>query len=334
MDYIPPQFRRPNEYDVPATLDGVFEAYQRGQAQKQQDAMTGVMLRERFNGIDPRRLTPEQLDRGFAGPAPGLSSQALTPRGAGSPGEFATDPAQPQFDENPAIAALQRHIQSKRQGQALGQQKEIVDMEKTRSETIENLSNATGRGMAHGFKAEGELRGELQKLSKPFVDVRDAYSRIQHVSKNPGEAGAGDLAIIFNYMKMLDPGSTVREGEFANAQNSGGVPDRIVALHNKLVKGDRLSETQRRDFIERADELYQSQLGAQKRNEEQYRGLAGRMGARPENVILDQGLPIQPQPEPRSVPGGTVKVQLPDGRMGNIPAANLDAALKRGARRL
>jgi hypothetical protein len=57
-------------------------------------------------------------------------------------------------------------------------------------------------------------------------------------------------------MKILDPGSTVREGEFANAQNSGGVDDRVIALYNSLFAGTRLSQVQRDDFINRASRLY------------------------------------------------------------------------------
>jgi hypothetical protein len=56
-------------------------------------------------------------------------------------------------------------------------------------------------------------------------------------------------------MKVLDPGSTVREGEFANAQNAAGVPDRIRNLFNNWSKGQRLDENQRQDFITQAKKI-------------------------------------------------------------------------------
>ena len=56
-------------------------------------------------------------------------------------------------------------------------------------------------------------------------------------------------------MKVLDPGSTVREGEFANAQNAAGVPDRIRNLFNNWSKGQRLDEKQRQDFITQAKKI-------------------------------------------------------------------------------
>lgn len=146
-------------------------------------------------------------------------------------------------------------------------------------------------------KIEGDLRGEIQKLSKDFFQVRDSYSRVQSAAQKP--SAAGDLSLIFNYMKILDPGSTVREGEFANAENSGGVGDKTVAIYNKVLRGERLSPSMRADFLEKAGDLYKSQERIQKSQEKQYRELAARYGGSPENVVLDFALPPQPMaPQP------------------------------------
>jgi len=39
---------------------------------------------------------------------------------------------------------------------------------------------------------------------------------------------------------MLDPGSVVRESEFATAQNAAGVPDQVRNMYNKVLSGTRL----------------------------------------------------------------------------------------------
>ena len=88
-------------------------------------------------------------------------------------------------------------------------------------------------------------------------------------ANNPSPAG--DLALIFNYMKVLDPGSTVREGEFANAQNSGSVPNRIVALYNSVINGTRLSDPQRNDFVNRAGQLFNSAVTDQQKRKSRFR---------------------------------------------------------------
>jgi len=130
------------------------------------------------------------------------------------------------------------------------------------------------------------LRKEFAAETKPFLDVNDAYGRIKASASDPSPAG--DLALIFNYMKVLDPGSTVREGEFANAQNSGSVGTRIMATYNNVVNGERLTDEQRQDFVSRADKLYGQAVKTHKKREEQYIKLAKTNGFDPEQVVLDR----------------------------------------------
>jgi hypothetical protein len=131
------------------------------------------------------------------------------------------------------------------------------------------------------------IRGEFVAIPavKSFSEQSQAFGRIVASAENPSPAG--DLALIFNYMKILDPGSTVREGEFANAQNAGGVDDRIVSLYNQVMKGTRLSESQRADFVGRAERLYKNAEQGYGKTEKFYRGLAERSGLKPEDVIPD-----------------------------------------------
>jgi hypothetical protein len=105
-------------------------------------------------------------------------------------------------------------------------------------------------------EAEGKMRREYSDQTKVYQDVKAAYGRVL-ASR---EDAAGDLALIFNYMKMLDPGSVVREGEFATAQNAAGVPDRIWNLYNKTITGERLSGDQRKMFAKQAESLYKQAL--------------------------------------------------------------------------
>lgn len=138
------------------------------------------------------------------------------------------------------------------------------------------------------FKMESGLRDEFSKETKSFTDVNDSYGRIIASSKNP--SAAGDLALVFNYMKMLDPGSTVREGEFATAQNSGGIPDRVQAIYNKILNGERLNDKIRDDFIDRAQELYGEASTNYKKRADEFTTLAQRMKLDPKNIIFNRQL--------------------------------------------
>ena len=140
------------------------------------------------------------------------------------------------------------------------------------------------------FANADKLRDEHQKLSGTFIDVRDAYGRI--LTSAEEQTAASDLSLIFNYMKMLDPGSVVREGEFANAQNSAGVPDRTRATYNNLLRGERLAPATRTDFINQAQGLYKTQLASQSDLDKNYQDLATSYGLDSDQVVIDFGSPI------------------------------------------
>lgn len=116
------------------------------------------------------------------------------------------------------------------------------------------------------MEAEAKLRKEYTEGTKGFTDVTDAYRRVKSSQNN----AVGDLSLIYGYMKMLDPGSVVREGEFATAQNATGVPQRIANIYNKVASGERLSEEQRKSFISQAGDLHET---ARKREAEVRGGL-------------------------------------------------------------
>lgn len=132
-----------------------------------------------------------------------------------------------------------------------------------------------------------KLRVERNALptTKQTQDVSVAYQKISSAVEDP--SAAGDLSVIFSYMKMLDPGSTVREGEFANAQNAAGVPVQIQNQWNRLMRGERLAPEQRADFANQASKLYAAQQDVQSRVDSQYAVLASKAGVPPESVIVN-----------------------------------------------
>jgi hypothetical protein len=147
------------------------------------------------------------------------------------------------------------------------------------------------------FDAENKLRDEHQAQSKTFVKVRDAFGKTQAAAQDP--TSMGDIALIFGYMKMLDPDSVVREGEFATAQNAGSIPDRIRNAYNKAMEGTRLNEGQRKDMISQARKVYNEQKKGQDKLDGKYRELSKSYGLNASNVVTaydtdGEGVPGQP----------------------------------------
>ena len=143
------------------------------------------------------------------------------------------------------------------------------------------------------FGQEKDLRKEFSGLSKDFRTQRAAYNRVLSSAEDP--SAAGDLALIFNYMKVLDPGSVVRESEFATAAAAGAFGDRIQGAVNRIVSGQRLSDAQRRDFVNRAGMLYEGALDTQRGLEDEYRGLADEYGVAPGRVVPDYVRGLEPE---------------------------------------
>lgn len=133
------------------------------------------------------------------------------------------------------------------------------------------------------LKTEQGLRKEVTSLLKDFNSVADAFARVNASVSDP--SAAGDLSLIFNFMKMLDPESTVREGEFATAESSGSVPARISATYNKVVSGERLEAAQRADFASRSGKLMEAAQTEAKKTASAFEQIAISAGVDVENVL-------------------------------------------------
>lgn len=116
------------------------------------------------------------------------------------------------------------------------------------------------------------LRDDFLKESKSFSTVRDAYGRV--VASGQGASPASDLSMIFSFMKMLDPGSVVREGEQATAANARGVDESVRSLYNRMLTGEKLTPGQRADFLGQAGRLWQREVKTHEDREVSFRKIA------------------------------------------------------------
>lgn len=134
-------------------------------------------------------------------------------------------------------------------------------------------------------KSEADLRKEFSQRPevKEFRDVQTSYRQIASLAEQPATA-AGDLSLIFSYMKMLDPGSVVREGEFATAQNAAGIPDQVRNLYNRGLNGQRLNANQRQQFLNTARGIYETRSRRHSEIANEYRGYAREYGLEPDRI--------------------------------------------------
>ncbi len=187
-------------------------------------------------------------------------------------------------------------------GKLIGDQKIIVDQfgaGSPQAQAIGAAITSEQEGEGPNLSDVGGLRKEFTKQSGDFIKIRDAIKKVRQAAQNP--SAAGDLSLIFNFMKILDPGSTVREGEFATAQNAASVTDRIRAQYNRVTRGERLIKKTRQDFVDTAARIFGEQRDSQILLENSFRGIAQRQRFDPQNVVIDFLGPERPPPPPGRV---------------------------------
>lgn len=177
------------------------------------------------------------------------------------------------------VEAETAKAQGKATGEGLGK---IAAAKALQAAGIED-ENAGFKSKDERVKAENSLRDDYTKIAAPFTTMRDAKNRIDNLDKS----GAGDMALIFQFMKILDPTSTVREGEFATAQNAAGLPEAIRGSLNRAIGAGRLSEGAREQIISQSNKIYDAAKTQHDKNVEQFKGIAKRLSLDPKNVVID-----------------------------------------------
>jgi len=184
-------------------------------------------------------------------------------------------------------------------GSALATTKKLgVETQKAALE-LEALAATGGVDPAKVFDQEEKLRKEYQSRTKVYGELGSTYANIASSAK--AQTGPGDIALITGFMKMLDPGSVVRETEFATARDTAGLYTRLENSLKKAENGQFLQENQRNEFVSLAKQYLDS---AQKKAGEDKKALGvvvKNYKLNPENVFGPETVAPPETPSPNSV---------------------------------
>lgn len=168
---------------------------------------------------------------------------------------------------------------------------------------LEALKATGGRDPEKTFAQEEKIRKEWQGRSKMYSELQGTFNTLQASASSAN--GPGDIALITGFMKMLDPGSVVRETEFATARDTAGL---FTQLQNRLEKaqnGQLLSPKQRSEYVALSQKYLDS---AQKKAEQEKKDLGivvKNYRLNPENVFGAEQAPPPPLPTSATVGGKT-----------------------------
>lgn len=209
--------------------------------------------------------------------------------------KFATQIAQADLNAKAETLGLT----TAQKNQALATTKKLgVETQKAALE-LEALAATGGVDPAKVFDQEEKLRKEYQSRTKVYGELGSTYANIASSAK--AQTGPGDIALITGFMKMLDPGSVVRETEFATARDTAGLYTRLENSLKKAENGQFLQANQRNEFVSLAKQYLDS---AQKKAGEDKKALGvvvKNYKLNPENVFGPETVAPPETPSPNSV---------------------------------
>lgn len=160
-----------------------------------------------------------------------------------------------------------------------------------------------------------QLRTDFRRETEPYREARSGFQKVQAAAAD--NTGASDVALVFGFMKTIDPGSTVREGEFATVQNTGSIPERIQGLYNRALAGERLTPAQRAEIVQAAEGQFQTYQQSYDDTVASYQGIAQQYGFDPSLVFGETVSPPaqrpQQQRQQRQQPRPQAQPQRPQG---------------------
>jgi hypothetical protein len=149
------------------------------------------------------------------------------------------------------------------------------------------------------FKQQNDLRKDYISTPevKAFNEMQTSFGQI-----NAGlnaKSAAGDLTAATKFMKLLDPGSVVRESELYLAMDATGVLDKMANYHNRLLRGEKLTPSQREDFRNVANQLFKAAENTKLNYDKQYEEIARTNNLDPSKIIVNYKT-TKPSTQPRN----------------------------------
>lgn len=163
-----------------------------------------------------------------------------------------------------------------------------------RAETEKAERKAVAENKKQITQLEDDYRKEYntKKIVKDSKEIDSAISRMDNVwnkyqsNPNPNSKNALDQALVITFNKMLDPGSVVRESEFARTPTGQSFISRLQGASEKLAKGGvGLTDAERDEIIVVAKQLQEGQMMQLDKEKQFYRELAEQRGLNIENIL-------------------------------------------------
>ena len=169
-------------------------------------------------------------------------------------------------------------------------EKRDAEIAKLRAEAAKIEAETKGLAEAKGslepkdvIDTEIKLNETYSKRSAGFRESRDAFVKINEAAK--ANSGAGDVALITSFMKMLDPGSVVRETEFAIARDTNGLYQALQGALSKVASGELLTPDARKNYLDLSKQYMEAANKADVETRKSLQPIIKQYGLNEENIF-------------------------------------------------
>jgi hypothetical protein len=152
-----------------------------------------------------------------------------------------------------------------------------------------DLKDPTAVAMA-GLKLQSDIRQDF----KGPKDTATAYQTMYNAATNPTQKG--DTTMLYTFFKVLDPQSTVREGEIEMIKQSRSIPEKFKGMAQKLANGQTLLESERADLLNQAYQYVANQQKGVSETIDMYKDYAKSFGLNPEKAVPNPFADIKKPP--------------------------------------
>ena len=205
---------------------------------------------------------------------------------------------------------------------------------------LEAQAKAEAEAPKRQAAAEESIRKEIQTndTMKRFREQSAAIVNVEALANKPNPSNADDLALIYSFVKLLDPGSVVREGEIALTQKATPLTQKLTMAYNRLYKteGGILDAATRQSYLESAQTVAESARSTIAPEFSKYQRLAQEQGVPLERIFNAQELSVFQQPtatptaKPTSAPAATRPTGAPRPAQDLSALAGKRVRLKNG----
>jgi hypothetical protein len=162
--------------------------------------------------------------------------------------------------------------------------------EAAKSKAALDEAKSDKKEMRQDLDLENKLRDDFTKsdVTKEYNQAASGISKLRSLMSSTNQGGGNDIALVYAFMKSQDPGSVVREGEYATAQKyAGSLYDKFRINVDRLAGGkDVLTPEQRNSLAMAAEAAFEAQQGMFDKYKKQYEEQAKELGLKPSRVVI------------------------------------------------